>query len=152
MVFAVRFHDAQCGFKAMRSDVARLPTTGGAATTSGFSTRNCCCSPSTTACAIHEVPVDWVDDPDSRVDVAATARADLRGVRRVLWTFLRGGGQVELGSLERSPPVDDLGRQTVSFLVIGTVSTLVSLVLFLLLRDPWGRCGPTRSGSRRRRW
>ena len=32
---------------------------------------------------IHEVPVDWVDDPDSRVDLVATAVADLRGVARV---------------------------------------------------------------------
>ncbi len=27
---------------------------------------------------IHEVPVDWVDDPDSRVDIVATAAADLK--------------------------------------------------------------------------
>jgi hypothetical protein len=32
---------------------------------------------------IHEVPVDWVDDPDSRVDVVSTALADLRGVARL---------------------------------------------------------------------
>ena len=33
---------------------------------------------------IHEVPVDWVDDPDSRVDIVSTAVADLRGVARLL--------------------------------------------------------------------
>ena len=33
--------------------------------------------------AIHEVPVRWVDDPDSRVDIIATAREDLRGIRRL---------------------------------------------------------------------
>jgi hypothetical protein len=27
---------------------------------------------------IHEVPVDWVDDPDSRVDIVRTAIDDLR--------------------------------------------------------------------------
>ena len=32
---------------------------------------------------IHEVPVDWVDDPDSRVDVVTTAMDDLRGMARV---------------------------------------------------------------------
>ena len=34
---------------------------------------------------IHEVPVDWVDDPDSRVDILRTAFDDLaasRGCRR----------------------------------------------------------------------
>src|SRR5207248_3055176 len=43
-----------------------------------------------TGLRIHEVPVDWVDDPDSRVDVRSTAVADLRGVRRLMrrryWT------------------------------------------------------------------
>ena len=33
--------------------------------------------------AIHEVPVRWVDDPDSRVQIVATAREDLRGIRRL---------------------------------------------------------------------
>jgi hypothetical protein len=33
--------------------------------------------------AIHEVPVRWVDDPDSRVDIVATAREDLRGIMRL---------------------------------------------------------------------
>ncbi len=33
---------------------------------------------------IHEVPVDWVEDLDSRVDIVPTALADLRGVARLL--------------------------------------------------------------------
>jgi hypothetical protein len=32
---------------------------------------------------VHEVAVDWVDDPDSRVDIVATALADLRGIARL---------------------------------------------------------------------
>src|SRR5437867_7552334 len=32
---------------------------------------------------IHEVPVDWTDDPDSRVDLARTAMDDLRGILRM---------------------------------------------------------------------
>ena len=39
---------------------------------------------------IHEVPVDWVDDPDSRVDILRTARDDLRGIARLGWALLRG--------------------------------------------------------------
>ena len=46
---------------------------------------------------IHEVPVDWVDDPDSRVDVVGTALADLRGVWRMVAvraaTVLRRAGR-----------------------------------------------------------
>ena len=32
---------------------------------------------------ILEIPVDWVDDPDSRVDIVRTALDDLRGVWRL---------------------------------------------------------------------
>src|SRR5262249_24638958 len=32
---------------------------------------------------VHEVPVDWVDDPDSRVDIVRTALDDLKGVARL---------------------------------------------------------------------
>ena len=39
---------------------------------------------------IAEVPVDWVDDPDSRVDIVATAMADLRGIARVGRALVRG--------------------------------------------------------------
>ncbi|GHG77521.1 hypothetical protein GCM10018980_75880 [Streptomyces capoamus] len=38
---------------------------------------------------IHEVPVDWVDDPDSSVDILATALADLRGIVRMRRTLAR---------------------------------------------------------------
>jgi len=32
---------------------------------------------------VHEVPVDWTDDPDSRVAIMRTAIEDLRGVARL---------------------------------------------------------------------
>ncbi|MEI4884378.1 hypothetical protein Q8G49_29875, partial [Klebsiella pneumoniae] len=32
---------------------------------------------------IHEVPVDWTDDPSSTVDIVQTALDDLRGIVRV---------------------------------------------------------------------
>lgn len=32
---------------------------------------------------IHEVPVDWVDDPNSSVDIVQTAIADLKGIARL---------------------------------------------------------------------
>ena len=33
---------------------------------------------------IHEVPVDWVQNGDTRVEIVPTALADLRGVARLL--------------------------------------------------------------------
>ena len=133
----MRFRDAQCGFKALRTDIAHrlLPAVQDE---EWFFDTELLLLAEQNGLRIHEVPVDWVDDPDSQVDVVPTALADLRGVRRVLWSFMRGGGRVDLGPLERRPLVDDLGRQTVSFAVIGTVSATISLLLFLVLRDELG--------------
>ena len=88
---------------------------------------------------VHEVPVTWIDDPDSRVKVIATARDDLKGVARMATAFMRGRGAVDLGPAHAQPLADDFGRQLVVFAKIGVVSTLVSLVLFLLLRGSVGR-------------
>ena len=83
---------------------------------------------------MHEVPVDWIDDPDSRVNVTRTAQDDLKGVWRVARSFVRGGGKIDLGPLRRSPLRDDMGRQLVSFVAVGAVSTAASLAMFLALQ------------------
>lgn len=80
-----RFSDAQCGFKAIRADVARelLPLVEDPA---WFFDTELLVLAERAGLRIHEVPVDWYDDPDSRVDVVATAREDLQGVRRLIRT------------------------------------------------------------------
>jgi glycosyltransferase involved in cell wall biosynthesis len=137
LVFAVRFRDAQCGFKAVRTEVAHrlVPAVEDQA---WFFDTELLLLAEHNGLRVHEVAVDWVDDPDSRVNVSSTAIDDLRGVCRVLWTFMRGGGNVDLGPLERKPLVDDFGRQTVSFVLIGLLSGIISLGLFFALRDQLG--------------
>ena len=78
---AARFSDAQCGFKAIRADVAErlLPLVED---TGWFFDTELLVLAERAGLRIHEVPVDWVDDPDSRVDILATAVADLRGIAR----------------------------------------------------------------------
>lgn len=134
VVFANRFRDAQCGFKAIRTQLAQrlLPHVED---NSWFFDTELLLLAEHNGLRVHEVPVDWVDDPDSRVQVARTARDDLRGVQRLARTFLRGGGKVDLGPYRRAPLRDDMGRQLVSFALVGAVSTAVSLVLFLLLAE-----------------
>ena len=88
---------------------------------------------------IHEVPVDWIDDPDSRVDILTTAVADVRGIVRVGRALTSGQLPVETlrAQLGRAP-LDEppcLVRQLVRFAAIGVVSTLAYLLLFLLLRN-----------------
>jgi glycosyltransferase involved in cell wall biosynthesis len=80
-----RFSDAQCGFKAIRADVARelLPAVADQA---WFFDTELLMLAQRRGLRIAEIPVDWVDDPDSRVDILATAAADLRGVARILFS------------------------------------------------------------------
>ena len=137
LVFAVRFRDAQCGFKAGRADVVQLLLPAVEDEAWFFDTELLLLA-EYNGLRVHEVPVDWIDDPDSRVDVRSTAMADLRGVRRMAWRFARGRASVDLGEHERQPLADDFGRQTVTYASIGLVSTAVSLVIFLLLRDEIG--------------
>ena len=88
-VLRVQFTDAQCGFKAVRRDAAEqlLPLVED---TGWFFDTELLVLAERAGLRIHEVPVDWVDDPDSRVDIVATAVADLKGVARVLGGLASG--------------------------------------------------------------
>ncbi len=87
--FGARFSDAQCGFKAVRADVARelLPLV---ADTGWFFDTELLVIAERVGLRIHEVPVDWIDDPDSRVDIIATAISDLKGCWRVARALATG--------------------------------------------------------------
>ena len=75
--------DAQCGFKAMRREAAAelLPLVED---DEWFFDTEVLVTAQRLGLRIHEVPVDWVDDIDSRVEVVHTAWKDLRGVWRML--------------------------------------------------------------------
>jgi len=150
------FSDAQCGFKALRADVARalLPLVDDQ---NWFFDTELLVLAEHNGLRIHEVPVDWVDDPDSRVDVANTAMEDLRGVGRLVRRFATGGGDLPPGVLPagsapgrsgagRSAAVEPaavepaLASQVSRFAAVGAVSTALFAVLFLVLAGTlrWG--------------
>jgi glycosyltransferase involved in cell wall biosynthesis len=74
--------DAQCGFKAGRREViqALLPLVEDE---EWFFDTELLHAARRGAFSVREIPVHWVEDPDSRVRILATARADLRGVARL---------------------------------------------------------------------
>ena len=76
------FTDAQCGFKAVRASVARELVPRIEDQTWFFDTELLILA-QRAGMRVHEVPVDWTDDPDSRVAIARTAVDDLKGVWRL---------------------------------------------------------------------
>jgi putative flippase GtrA len=115
--FRSGFSDAQCGFKAIRADIARLLLPHVEDNNWFFDTELLLLA-ERNGLRIHEVPVDWVEDPDSRVDIRRTALADLRGVARLL-----------------------AATQVAPFLAIGVASTVAYAALYLALRSGLGAGG-----------
>lgn len=137
---SVSFSDAQCGFKAIRRDVAArlLPLVEDNA---WFFDTELLILAERAGLRIHEIPVDWVDDPQSSVDIVSTAREDLRGMVRVGSNIARGripfeSVYAELGRRPFTPPTPpSFFGQVVRFGVIGVLSTAAFAVLYLLFQS-----------------
>ena len=135
----VSFSDAQCGFKAMRHEAAEqvLPYVQD---TNWFFDTELLVIAERAGMRIHEVPVDWVDDSHSSVDITGTAMEDLRGMVRV-------GHSIATGRIPLERIYAELGRhpleaprkpsffgQVVRFGAVGVASTAVYALLYLLLQ------------------
>jgi glycosyltransferase involved in cell wall biosynthesis len=82
MMFWPSFHDAQCGFKAVRRDVVQdlVPFIKDQA---WFFDTELLLLAQKKGYRIKEVPVEWVDDAGTTVKVAKTAWEDVKGLFRV---------------------------------------------------------------------
>lgn len=126
------FSDAQCGFKALRRDAAQklLPLVED---DEWFFDTELLVTAERLGLRIGEVLVDWVDDPDSRVDIVSTALDDLRGVRRLLFRRPKG--------LRRPDSSEVAADQLLRFAGVGVISTLGYLFLFIAWRPMLGALG-----------
>ena len=81
-MFLSKSHDAQCGFKALTQKVARelVPRVQDQA---WFFDTELLILAEKNGYGIKEIPVEWVEDQDSRVDIIKTAAEDIKGLLRV---------------------------------------------------------------------
>jgi glycosyltransferase involved in cell wall biosynthesis len=91
--FRTRFRDAQCGFKAIRADAAHalLPLVED---TGWFFDTELLLLAERNGMRVVEVPVDWLEDLDTRVHIRSTVWRDLAGLWRMRRAFWRGEGQI----------------------------------------------------------
>jgi putative flippase GtrA len=140
------FSDAQCGFKAMRTDVARqlLPL---AQSDRWFFDTELLLLAEQHRLRIAEVAVDYVDDADSRVAVTGTAKECLAGVARMTRESFRsrrgrvgpvaGFGAIGVASIlahlglfaALEPEVDPLAANLVAFSASMLVNTVANRLL-----------------------
>ncbi|CAN5216009.1 bifunctional glycosyltransferase family 2/GtrA family protein [soil metagenome] len=134
---SVRFSDAQCGFKAVRRDVAQqlLPLVED---DGWFFDTELLIIAERSGLRIHEVPVDWIDDPQSTVQIGSTAREDVKGMMRVGRSIMSGKVPIEqiyaeLGRRPFEPPrAPSFFGQVVRFGAVGVASTAAYALLYVL--------------------
>jgi putative flippase GtrA len=134
-----RFSDAQCGFKALRRESALelLPLVKD---DEWFFDTELLVTAQRLGLRISEVPVDWVDDPDSRVQIVHTALNDLRGV----WRISHGQARrlVRSGATLPRPAIGQVAAdQLLRFAGVGVISTVGYLFLFVAWRPVAGDFG-----------
>jgi len=112
LALRAKFSDAQCGFNALRGDIEG-ELLSAVRDEAWFLDTELLILAQRRRLPIHELPVDWVEGPDSSVDIVATALADLRGVAR----------------LAVATPI-------ARFVAVGIVSTVAYALLLLALMMP----------------
>jgi putative flippase GtrA len=147
LTHGARFHDAQCGFKAARAEVIR-PLLERVEDGTWFFDTELLLVAEHNDLRVLEVPVDWVEDVDSRVNVAGTVSTNARGLVRV--GLARLSGAADIAGLPPRPELKpthpdavlsgrDVSRlrRLMMFGVVGFLATVLTLALYTALRTWW---------------
>jgi len=146
LTHGVRYTDMQCGFKAARRE-SILPLLDKVEDEGWFFDTELLLLAHHNGLRLYEVPVDWVEDVDSRVAIAGTAWEDLKGLARV--GYARLSGEADVPVRERADPVPvhpearpglarvELTWQVLVFCLIGVVSTIAHGLLYMMFRNWW---------------
>jgi len=83
---------------------------------------------------IHEVAVDRVDDPDSRVDIASTARDDLPRLWHLRRRLARGEGRLsEAAGVTIGPRPPSRLRKLIRYATVSAISSALSMTVLGVL-------------------
>jgi putative flippase GtrA len=147
LVHHVQFHDAQCGFKAARAEVIR-PLLRRVEDDTWFFDTEMLLLAEHNGLRVLEVPVDWIEDTDTRVHVGSVAATNVRGVFRI--AVAKFAGATDIAELPARPapkpahPDAVLARQDrsrlrnlVAFGAVGLAATMITLVLYTVFRAWW---------------
>ena len=144
-VFGLRTSDTSAGFKAARRD-AVLGLLDAVEDDHWFFDTEMLMLAEHNGLRVHEVPLDWVEDIDSRVKVTQTAMGNLKGLVRVGRAIAAGKGRVdvpEIPQLRATHPDAVLAEpraatlaKFLGFCVIGVISTVLYTILYFPLRVP----------------
>ncbi|MBI4298498.1 MAG: glycosyltransferase family 2 protein [Chloroflexi bacterium] len=101
-MFYTRFKDAQCGFKAVSRRAVRdlVPLIQNQA---WFFDSEMLILAEKNGYKVKEIPVRWIDDPDSRVNVLKTANEDIRGLLRLRFGGLREASRKIRSASSKTP-------------------------------------------------
>jgi hypothetical protein len=137
LILRTSFRDAQCGFKAVRTEVAQALLPSVHDQTWFFDTEFLVMA-ERLGLRIAEVPVDWTDDPDSRVQIIRTAVDDLRGIARLAAGYWLRREPVGAARMGRPPAEVGVGTELVRSARAGVVGTLLYLGGFCALQPGLG--------------
>ncbi len=103
LTFATRFSDAQCGFKAISASAAGLllPLVHDR---EWFWDTELLILAEKSGLRIQDVPVVWVEDPDTRVNVQRTVLRDMKGLARLRFRGVRSVTPLASGTVDTDDP------------------------------------------------